>query len=159
MEHKLTCAPKLRAIVAALSGVALFGGLIPVNQSAADTWQLARDGFSQLPLLPAPSARNGACIAYDPGHQNIVLFGGSTAERQVSLMSGTNVWLKLRRSSRYLPEPYLLDPQGEVWQLPYALCLNHTVEEIYENCLEAPAREALPFAYKFGMAAAQDIQG
>ena len=26
-----------------------------------------------------------------------VVFGGNTAERQVSLMSGTNVWMKLTR--------------------------------------------------------------
>ncbi|MCX6747392.1 MAG: hypothetical protein NTW98_00365, partial [Candidatus Nomurabacteria bacterium] len=38
-----------------------------------------------------------------------VIFGGNTSERQVSLMSGTNVWLKLRKSSIYEPKPYLLD--------------------------------------------------
>jgi addiction module HigA family antidote len=68
-----------------------------------------------------------------------VLFGGSTAERQVSLMSGTNVWLKLRKSKKYQPEPYLLDFSNCVWHLPYSFSLNHTVEEIYENCLTAPA--------------------
>ena len=68
-----------------------------------------------------------------------VLFGGSTAERQVSLMSGTNVWLKLRKSKKYLPSPFLLDQSGCVWLLPYTYALNHTVEEIYENCLTAAA--------------------
>ncbi len=63
-----------------------------------------------------------------------VVFGGRTAERQVSLMSGTNVWLKLRQSTRYQPIPFLLDFQGDLWELPYAHALNHTVEEIYENC-------------------------
>jgi len=67
-----------------------------------------------------------------------VLFGGNTAERQVSLMSGTNVWLKLRQSEAYSPEPYLLDKNGDVWHLPYPFTLNHTVEEIYAHCLEAP---------------------
>ncbi len=67
-----------------------------------------------------------------------VLFGGGTAERQVSLMSGTNVWLKLRKSKKYIPEPYLLDLDGvTVWKLPYALILNHTVEEIVENAQNA----------------------
>ncbi len=70
-----------------------------------------------------------------------VLFGGSTSERQVSLMSGTNIWLKLRKSKKYSPKPYLLDFDGNVWELPYALTLNHTVEEIVENCLKAPADE------------------
>lgn len=71
-----------------------------------------------------------------------VVFGGATAERQVSLMSGTNAWLKLRRSHKYEPHPYLLDLNGEVWKIPYAFALNHTVEEILENCLHATQNEA-----------------
>jgi len=70
-----------------------------------------------------------------------VLFGGNTAERQVSVMSGTNVWLKLKRSDKYNPEPYLLDANHNVWHLPYALTLNHTVEEIMENCENAKKDE------------------
>jgi D-alanine--D-alanine ligase len=62
-----------------------------------------------------------------------VLFGGSTAERQVSLMSGTNVWLKLRKSRLYEPHPYVLGFDSDVWEMPYALILNHTVEEIIAN--------------------------
>lgn len=67
-----------------------------------------------------------------------VIFGGENSERQVSLMSGTNVWLKLRRSKKYEPRPYLIDTKGQVWQVPYQLCLNHTVEEIAENCENYP---------------------
>ncbi len=64
-----------------------------------------------------------------------VIFGGNTSERQVSLMSGTNVWLKLRTSTQYQPRPFLLDLDGtHVWRLPYQLALNHTVEEIIHNC-------------------------
>jgi D-alanine--D-alanine ligase len=66
-----------------------------------------------------------------------VLFGGETAEKQVSLMSGTNVWLKLRGSLKYRPYPYLLGKNREVWQLPYSYILNHTVEEIIENAENA----------------------
>jgi D-alanine--D-alanine ligase len=66
-----------------------------------------------------------------------VLFGGETAEKQVSLMSGTNVWLKLRGSSIYQPHPYLLGNADEVWELPYSYILNHTVEEIIENAKNA----------------------
>ncbi len=62
-----------------------------------------------------------------------ILFGGETAEKQVSLMSGTNVWLKLRGSRIYKPYPYLLGKNKEVWELPYSYILNHTVEEIIEN--------------------------
>ena len=67
-----------------------------------------------------------------------VLFGGETAEKQVSLMSGTNVWLKLRGSKIYKPHPYLLAKKEEVWELPYSYILNHTVEEIITNAENAP---------------------
>ncbi|MFH0838383.1 MAG: hypothetical protein V1880_03915 [Patescibacteria group bacterium] len=70
-----------------------------------------------------------------------VLFGGSTSERQVSVMSGTNVWLKLRKSDKYEPKPYLLDTGHQVWELPYALTLNHTVEEIAATCKSAKKDE------------------
>lgn len=63
-----------------------------------------------------------------------VLFGGPTAERQVSLMSGTNVWLKLLRSKKYAPIPFLLDKDQKVWRLPYLFIIRHTVEEISELC-------------------------
>jgi D-alanine--D-alanine ligase len=66
-----------------------------------------------------------------------VIFGGKTSERQVSLMSGTNVWLKLHKSNIYKPTPYLLDFENNVWELPYALILNHTVEEIIDNAKNA----------------------
>ena len=66
-----------------------------------------------------------------------VLFAGQTAEKQVSVMSGTNVWLKLKNSSKYNPEPYLLGLNNHVWRLPYALTLNHTAEEIIYNCQQA----------------------
>ena len=63
-----------------------------------------------------------------------VIFGGDSSERQVSLMSGTNVWLKLRKSDRFAPSPYLLDQDGFVWTLPYAATLRHTVEEVGAAC-------------------------
>lgn len=66
-----------------------------------------------------------------------VLFGGRTSERQVSLMSGTNVWLKLRKSSKYEPRPFIMDLDYNIWELPYSLTLNHTVEEIVANCEHA----------------------
>jgi len=70
-----------------------------------------------------------------------VLFGGATSERQVSLMSGTNIWLKLRNSAIYDPQPFLLDFNNQVWLLPYFLTLNHTVEEIVASCKTAAADE------------------
>jgi len=83
--------------------------------------------------LPMPEPKNAMA-----GKQKVhVLLGGETPERQVSLMSGTNVWLKLRRSELYEPQPFLLDTQGKIWLLPYAFTLNHTVEEIMERCKNA----------------------
>jgi D-alanine--D-alanine ligase len=63
-----------------------------------------------------------------------VLFGGENAERQVSLMSGLNVWLKLMHSKTFTPTPFLLEGEDVVWQLTYHYALHHTVEEIIENC-------------------------
>lgn len=63
-----------------------------------------------------------------------VLFGGTNAERQVSVMTGTNVWLKLQRSPHYEPTPYLLAADEVVWEVPYAQALHHTVEEIADAC-------------------------
>ncbi|XP_062166835.1 uncharacterized protein LOC133873127 isoform X1 [Alnus glutinosa] len=92
-----------------------------------------------------------------------VIFGGDTSERQVSLMSGTNVWLNLQAFSDLEVTPCLLAPTSEysssvdsdnkendvssrtVWSLPYSLVLRHTTEEVIAACIEAiePARAAL----------------
>jgi D-alanine-D-alanine ligase-like ATP-grasp enzyme len=56
-------------------------------------------------------------------------------------MSGANVWLKLLKSNIYKPKPYLLDFENNVWELPYALILNHTVEEIIDNAKDAKKTE------------------
>jgi len=64
--------------------------------------------------------------------------GGNTSERQVSLLTGTNIWLKLMQTDEYDPIPFLLDEQGKIWQLPYSFALHHTVEEMTEQCQRAP---------------------
>ncbi|XRB23308.1 D-alanine-D-alanine ligase [Pseudoscourfieldia marina] len=74
--------------------------------------------------------------------QVYVLFGGSTSERQVSLLSGTNIWMKLNTLSGISATPFLLTPhasdakleQLEVIRLPYACTLRHTVEEVMREC-------------------------
>lgn len=68
-----------------------------------------------------------------------VLFGSNNAERQVSLLSGTNVWLKLLASDKFSARPFFLDSQNRVWPLTYREALYHTVEEIEENCLASLA--------------------
>lgn len=92
-----------------------------------------------------------------------VIFGGDTSERQVSLMSGTNVWLNLQAFNDLEVIPCLLSPTREyesivdlekkvddaknrtIWSLPYSLVLRHTTEEVLAACLEAnePERVAL----------------
>ena len=101
---------------------------------------LTHAGFLQH-VLSSACRRQNIKFPESDGHKNKtnkkeinVLFGGQTSERQVSLMSGTNVWLKLRGSNKYRPQPFLWDTKGNVWRLPYQLALNHTVEEIAENC-------------------------
>ena len=69
-----------------------------------------------------------------------VIFGGATSERQVSLLSGSNVWLKLLKSGNLIVTPFLLYKEDmnlndalqnfKVLKLPYHMVLNHTVEEI-----------------------------
>lgn len=97
-----------------------------------------------IPFPPSESsANNRKTMGQKSASQQVVnvLFGGNTAERQVSVMSGTNVWLKLKRSKKVEPHPYLLDTKGQVWKLPYYLALNHTVEEIEASCQSATADE------------------
>ena len=83
----------------------------------------------------------------DTAQTVFVLFGGSTSERQVSLMSGTNVWLKLREQHGMNPLPFLLKRQDDegsiedvgdlkVLYLPYRTVLRHTVEEVEKVCDE-----------------------
>lgn len=95
----------------------------------------ARRGGASWPARPLTAAA-GAARRRLP-----VIFGGSTAERQVSVMSGLNVWLKLQDSTRYAPEPYLLAGEDEVWRLPYSAALHHSVEEIVSVCENAAAQE------------------
>lgn len=62
-----------------------------------------------------------------------VLFGGNTAERQISVMSGTNVWMKLKNSKKYKPVPFFYSLEQRIYRVPQFLCLHHTVEEIEEK--------------------------
>ncbi|KAK1311997.1 hypothetical protein QJS10_CPA07g01232 [Acorus calamus] len=100
----------------------------------------------------------------DNGVQKVfVILGGDTSERQVSLMSGTNVWLNLQSFDELDVTPCLLAPTNgyssslyanekqhdahskTVWSLPYSLVLRHTTEEVLAACIEAiePVRAAL----------------
>lgn len=66
-----------------------------------------------------------------------VLFGGSSSERQVSVLSGVNIWLKLRHSAVLRPEPYFFTSDHSVIPLSYAAALRHSVEEIEEYAVRS----------------------
>ena len=125
-----------------------FNPISGMEQNSFLFQQASRIGFSHQDLFRF--ILNNACLRRDipisienklaikKRKSVAVLFGGETAEKQVSLMSGTNVWLKLRGSKTHQPYPYLLGQKGLVWELPYSYILNHTVEEIIENAENAP---------------------
>lgn len=132
-----------------------FNPLSGMEQNSFLFQQAARIGLSHQAVLEAILARScdrqgirHALPTHQPASDDdtrtplAILMGGATSERQVSLMSGTNTWLKLRRSDRYRPIPYLVDIDGGVWRVPYQLLLNHTVEEISTNCRTAGQDEA-----------------
>lgn len=123
-----------------------FNPISGMEQNSFMFQQGARIGLSHPDMIRM--AVRSACRRYDlsipelsptaPSRKNVrVLFGGESAERQVSLMSGTNVWLKLRHSTKFNPTPYFLAPSGQVWSIPYMFCLFHTIEEIVESCRHA----------------------
>ena len=62
-----------------------------------------------------------------------VVFGGNTAERQVSILSGTNVIMKLLYSQIYHPKPIFMNHDNKLYEIPFQLCLLHSVEEIEEK--------------------------
>lgn len=93
----------------------------------------ATDYGLQLPekLSIAPQANSQNSTQKSTKKESInVLGGGTSAERQVSLMSATNVWLKLKRSEKYDAQLYMMTGEDEIWHTPYNFALNHTVEEI-----------------------------
>ncbi len=88
---------------------------------------------------------NNACNRYDIKFPNInsgyisrkkvnVIFGGETSEKDVSISSGTNVWLKLLKSKKFESSPYFLEDNNTVWKIPYSIALSHNSEEITRQC-------------------------
>ena len=85
----------------------------------------------QLPQPVCPTEQ-------EPTQELFVLCGGDTAERQVSIMSGLNVFLQLRHTNCYRMRLFVLH-DGVVWTVPYAFGLFHTVEEIVGECQKGKA--------------------
>ncbi|KAJ1387599.1 Pre-ATP-grasp domain superfamily [Sesbania bispinosa] len=116
----------------------------------------------QVPSRSKSLELNNSFPRHEEARKVFVIFGGDTSERQVSLMSGTNVWLNLLAFHDLEVIPCLLSPTSEsssvdmgkkaddvrnrtVWSLPYSLVLRHTTEEVLAACIEAiePDRAAL----------------
>jgi D-alanine--D-alanine ligase len=122
-----------------------FNPISGMEQNSFIFQQAARIGFSHSDLLEY-ILRN-ACTRYgitfnpaaadNTGKQRVnILLGGLTSERQVSVLSGTNTWLKLLNSSKYYPVPYILTSEKDeycIYEIPYAFALNHTTEEIHSQ--------------------------
>ncbi|XP_073139796.1 uncharacterized protein [Henckelia pumila] len=124
---------------------------------------LEHNMVSSSSLKLKSSQANKALSERKYAHKVFVIFGGNTSERQVSLMSGTNVWLNLQAFDDLEVIPCLLAPgngfspnmdldkakmgasSSVVWSLPYSIVLRHTTEEVLDACLEAiePVRAAL----------------
>ncbi|KZV17159.1 hypothetical protein F511_29466 [Dorcoceras hygrometricum] len=118
---------------------------------------------SSFSLILKSSQATKALSKHQDAQKVFVIFGGDTSERQVSLMSGTNVWLNLQSFDDLEVIPCLLAPGNGfspnldldvakmgvssrvVWSLPYSIVLRHTTEEVLDACLEAiePVRAAL----------------
>ena len=126
-----------------------FNDLNPISGMEQNSFffqQASRIGWRQKDLLRyvvnLALARAGKSPLEVDNHRSAekepvwVLFGGDSGEKEVSVMSGTNVWLKLAKSKYYQSSPFLLTG-GTVWKLPYAFCLDHTVSEIQQNCEHA----------------------
>ena len=132
------------------SGDVYFSDFNPISGMEQNSFifqQAAKIGFTHGTLLEY-IIRN-ACTRYGIPYPNTqasvknsrrvnVLLGGITSERHVSLLSGTNVWMKLLYSEKYTPVPYILtkDTNNDTWivsEIPYALALLHTTEEIIDQ--------------------------
>jgi len=123
-----------------------FNPISGMEQNSFIFQQAAKVGFTHSTLLKY--ILDNACNRYginrlaDADHKfekrkvNVIL-GGTTSERQVSLLSGTNVWLKLLHSEKYAPTPYILTKaHADDWivhEIPYSDALLHTTEEIIDQ--------------------------
>ncbi|KAK3020884.1 hypothetical protein RJ639_047196, partial [Escallonia herrerae] len=77
-------------------------------------------GLASFTSVSSPKRRRSISQHAEPftKHQGVpkkafVIFGGDTSERQVSLMSGTNVWLNLQASDDLEVTPCLLAPSSD----------------------------------------------
>lgn|SRR3989344_3974326 len=68
-----------------------------------------------------------------------VIFGGLSAEREVSLVSGRHVYQILDRN-HFDPVPIFFDSGARFWKIPESLVIRNTTKELEENLLIKGAR-------------------
>jgi hypothetical protein len=88
----------------------LFGGYTIENGNYLkldDTWEFENNHWKEV-ASKGPSPRHGVCMAYDPVHQSILLFGGSTVDKQYGVSSGQS-WIFKNQNWSYLD---MLQPPG-----------------------------------------------
>ncbi|MBU1178092.1 hypothetical protein KJ903_02630 [Patescibacteria group bacterium] len=95
--------------------------------------QAAALGLNHRQLLDYIINKKVTAAAAEKREMIPVIFGGKTAERQVSVISGTNVYMKLKSSQAYKPIPLFLSADDKIFRIPHFLCLHHTAEEIEEK--------------------------
>jgi len=138
------------------NGCVYFSDFNPISGMEQNSFifqQSTKIGFTHVTLLEyilRNACKRNGLVYPEPEKQNTevkkrrvnVLLGGITSERHVSLLSGTNVWMKLLHSKKYSPVPYILtkDADTDNWkvsEIPYSFALLHTTEEIIDqidNC-------------------------
>lgn len=72
-----------------------------------------------------------------------VIFGGLSAEKEVSLTSGRNAYQMLDRTF-FSPIPIFLDKEAKFWKIPESLVIRNTCKEIEEN-LETKGAIFIPY--------------
>ena len=135
-----------------------FNPISGMGQSSFFFLQAAHAGLTHqeflLHLINQAATREGLSVRANAiqttgaaREEMFVLFGGTTNERETSIESGTNVWLKLSGSKKYRPSPWLLTKDENdayvVWSLPYPYALYHSIEDITACCTNSDADEQL----------------
>jgi putative cell wall-binding protein len=79
----------LIAYDASAHNLVLFGGGAaqqgPGSPELRDTWTWNGDNWKQMSPTTSPAAREHACAAYDPTHEQLIMFGGTTPTTSTAL--------------------------------------------------------------------------
>ena len=98
--------------------------------------QAATAQISHLKLCQTILAKYFDTIYHNKTERIFVLMGGTNAEKQVSLMSGTNVWLKLKDRHNTDVSLFFVRSNGLINKIHEDVALYHTCEEIEKKLYE-----------------------